>query len=446
MNSALADAIWRRKYEEADKSRRSLELQLKLMTFCLKMRRHDGTLVKEVEAFLEGAQRFMDSLRHAGGWETDDQQAMLEDIRLFVEGRNDQVVIHLTALDVLSAASSALHLSGLQVNVTAAGPTGAAPGRSPAHQMDSVLLQRMLLVQAQCALMTCSDRALTADVELGDLEGTAALVVAVPVVTEALPDAIANRPAQEYRMEHVLPLSEVGLGLFLCKAYTERLGGYLFHDGSTTRTVIPLMDAAHLPEPPPSAPPETEPPPPPPPARPAPYLASQAADRRPPPLPRPPSPALSAKSLSLSASSSDSGGSRTVSPASRPHGASFGRPLSVLIVDDNELNLKVMANLFKGHNVTKALTARAAVDLFRKQFFSIVFIDIVLPDFSGIEAARQMLADVQAKRKDRVPIIAVSGQNLETSEQEAIEAGISDFYPKPLTKNAVNAVLTKYFG
>jgi CheY-like chemotaxis protein len=125
----------------------------------------------------------------------------------------------------------------------------------------------------------------------------------------------------------------------------------------------------------------------------------------------------------------------------------MGRVLNVLLVDDNPINLRILTKYLEGHNVTTAANGPDALESFRRQYFSIVFLDIVLPnDVSGVDVANRM-NEIQVERgRAPVPIVAVTGHKVEDYAPNALKAGIKEFLTKPVSKTALLNLLVKYCG
>ena len=79
----------------------------------------------------------------------------------------------------------------------------------------------------------------------------------------------------------------------------------------------------------------------------------------------------------------------------------------VLIVEDNELNLRLFRDLLEAHGaeVRTVRDARDALDEMRAFLPQLVIMDIQLPHISGVELIRLMKADPQL---DAVPVMAVT--------------------------------------
>jgi two-component system cell cycle response regulator DivK len=82
-------------------------------------------------------------------------------------------------------------------------------------------------------------------------------------------------------------------------------------------------------------------------------------------------------------------------------------PKRILIVEDNELNMKLLNDVLEayGYDVIKTASGAAVLELARQHGPDLILIDIQLPDISGLEAVRQLKGDAQTKA---IPVIAVT--------------------------------------
>ncbi len=79
----------------------------------------------------------------------------------------------------------------------------------------------------------------------------------------------------------------------------------------------------------------------------------------------------------------------------------------VLIVEDNELNLKLLNDILEIHGYATIVTGNgaAALDLARQHHPNLILLDIQLPDIAGTEVARRLKADEQTQA---IPLVAVT--------------------------------------
>ena len=106
------------------------------------------------------------------------------------------------------------------------------------------------------------------------------------------------------------------------------------------------------------------------------------------------------------------------------------RAKRILIVEDSLDTAQTMTYLLRdaGHHVDFAINGYAALEIARKQRPDIMFVDIGLPDFDGIELARRLK---RIPGLERMRIIALTGR-VSDDEQRALQAGCEKFIRKPM--------------
>ena len=82
-------------------------------------------------------------------------------------------------------------------------------------------------------------------------------------------------------------------------------------------------------------------------------------------------------------------------------------PKRILIVEDNELNMKLLNDVLEayGYNIVQTGSGAAVLGLARTHRPDLVLMDIQLPDVSGLDAVRQLKADPETRH---IPVIAVT--------------------------------------
>jgi CheY-like chemotaxis protein len=104
----------------------------------------------------------------------------------------------------------------------------------------------------------------------------------------------------------------------------------------------------------------------------------------------------------------------------------------VLLVEDDAIAAvatKMNLNRF-GCDVDWAKSGQEAVEMITKEDYALVFMDIGLPDQSGIEVAREIRALKDAK-KARISIVALTGHGGGKSRQVCLDAGMQSVLSKP---------------
>jgi two-component system cell cycle response regulator DivK len=104
---------------------------------------------------------------------------------------------------------------------------------------------------------------------------------------------------------------------------------------------------------------------------------------------------------------------------------------TILIVEDNELNMKLFHDLLEAHNF-KTLQTRDGNDalaLAKEHHPDLILMDIQLPGVSGLEITRQIKADDEIKS---IPIVAVTAFAMKGDEDRIRESGCEAYIAKPI--------------
>ena len=110
-----------------------------------------------------------------------------------------------------------------------------------------------------------------------------------------------------------------------------------------------------------------------------------------------------------------------------------GRPLRLLIADDNPVNCRLAGIMLEraGHTVATVPNGAAAVAAVQAESFDAVLMDIQMPVMGGLEATRQIRALTNHDRAD-VPIIAITANAMRGDDDDCYAAGMSGYVTKPI--------------
>ena len=116
--------------------------------------------------------------------------------------------------------------------------------------------------------------------------------------------------------------------------------------------------------------------------------------------------------------------------------------LHLLVAEDNAVNLQVVVAMLEGLGATVdcALDGAQAVARCRTGRYDALLLDIQMPGMDGYEAARL----IRAEGAHELPIIAVTANAMATDRDLALAAGMNDHLPKPLTQEALAAMVSKW--
>jgi two-component system, cell cycle response regulator DivK len=104
----------------------------------------------------------------------------------------------------------------------------------------------------------------------------------------------------------------------------------------------------------------------------------------------------------------------------------------VLVVEDNELNLKLFCDLLRAHQYEVDGVRDAREALVRIQGFmpDVIVMDIQMPHISGLELIEAIRLDVMLRR---IPIMAVTAYASSADEERIRDAGADAYVAKPIT-------------
>ena len=115
----------------------------------------------------------------------------------------------------------------------------------------------------------------------------------------------------------------------------------------------------------------------------------------------------------------------------------------ILIVDDNEMNVKLLRWLLEKHGyvVRTASDAQTAREGIRAAHPHLVLMDIQLPDVDGLQLTREFKADPGLRS---IPIVAVTSYAMKGDRQRAVAAGCDGYITKPIDTKQFPIEIQKY--
>ena len=126
--------------------------------------------------------------------------------------------------------------------------------------------------------------------------------------------------------------------------------------------------------------------------------------------------------------------------------ASFEAPRAeILVVDDNEMNLRVFCNLLKDTKmqITQATSGVECVNLVRNHHYDIIFLDHMMPEMDGVETLKRMEGIIDNPCKD-TPVIMLTANAASGAREQYIAMGFSDFLSKPVFSEQLEEMVRKY--
>ena len=123
----------------------------------------------------------------------------------------------------------------------------------------------------------------------------------------------------------------------------------------------------------------------------------------------------------------------------------FAPEAKILIVDDVEMNLKVVEGLLKETKIQidTAVSGRECLECVKKKQYNIIFLDHMMPEMDGIETLQNMKSLADNPNRE-VPVIMLTANAIVGAKEEYMEAGFTDYLTKPIRETELLEMLLKY--
>ncbi len=120
-------------------------------------------------------------------------------------------------------------------------------------------------------------------------------------------------------------------------------------------------------------------------------------------------------------------------------------PKKVLIVEDNELNMKLFSDLLEAHGYETVGTNNGlnALDLAREHAPDLILMDIQLPEVSGLEVTKWLKDDDDLSS---IPVIAVTAFAMKGDEERIREGGCEAYMSKPISISVFIETIRGFLG
>ena len=129
-----------------------------------------------------------------------------------------------------------------------------------------------------------------------------------------------------------------------------------------------------------------------------------------------------------------------------PHPGDGDRPLKVLHVDDDPMNLRVVQEILGafGHQAVMACSGQEALERLATEPFDIMLLDIHMPGMTGIEVIERLRASTGPERA--IPVIALTADVYSRRPAEYVALGFDDFVSKPILVSGLMATIKRCVG
>ena len=133
--------------------------------------------------------------------------------------------------------------------------------------------------------------------------------------------------------------------------------------------------------------------------------------------------------------------------------------IKILIAEDNVVNMTlikiILKNKFPNATLVQAANGKQAIEKFTKEQFSLVFMDVQMPEMNGYEATAEIrrienshLSTLNGRQSTvdirRTPIIALTASAIAGEKEKCFANGMDDFVTKPIVGKAIDGVLNKW--
>jgi CheY-like chemotaxis protein len=121
------------------------------------------------------------------------------------------------------------------------------------------------------------------------------------------------------------------------------------------------------------------------------------------------------------------------------------RPRRILLAEDHPVNQRLAVRLLEtwGHSVHLVSNGRKAVEANREQDFDLIFLDVQMPEMSGLDAAAIIRSEEKTSGK-HTPIVAVTAHAMKGDRERCLKAGMDYYLTKPLNSHALFELIEQF--
>ncbi len=122
------------------------------------------------------------------------------------------------------------------------------------------------------------------------------------------------------------------------------------------------------------------------------------------------------------------------------------KKLTALIVEDNEVNQMIISSYLQKHGISSTAVDNGEISIteLSNQCYDLIFMDCEMPVLDGYQATQMIRMNEKLLKKNRTPIIAMTGNTLAGDREKCLDAGMDDYLTKPIKKDALATLLEKW--
>ncbi|MDE0809955.1 MAG: response regulator [Alphaproteobacteria bacterium] len=125
--------------------------------------------------------------------------------------------------------------------------------------------------------------------------------------------------------------------------------------------------------------------------------------------------------------------------------ADASKAKTILIVEDNELNMQLFNDLLEAHDykILQTRDGMEALRIVREHKPDLILMDIQLPEVSGLEVTKWIKEDTKLKS---IPVIAVTAFAMKGDVEEILEGGCEAYIAKPISVSHFLETVQKFLS
>ena len=124
------------------------------------------------------------------------------------------------------------------------------------------------------------------------------------------------------------------------------------------------------------------------------------------------------------------------------------KKVRALIAEDNLINQKLIKRTLESFDfeVEIANNGLEALNMRKEAKYDIIFMDIVMPEMSGLESTKEILSWEKEYNEAHIPIIALTANSVAGDRKRFMEEGMDEYTTKPLKKQEIVNILNKFLN
>jgi len=115
------------------------------------------------------------------------------------------------------------------------------------------------------------------------------------------------------------------------------------------------------------------------------------------------------------------------------------KKINILIAEDDDSGYYIMESLLDNYTTSRAVDGKEVLEKIREKDYDLVLMDIQMPEMDGLETTRKI-----REKDSTLPIIALTAKAMKGDRERCLEAGCSDYLPKPIELEELIAKVSQY--